>query len=242
MERQKSKAMKLSKRLQRVAQTVTPGYRVVDIGTDHGYVPIYLMEHRLATHVIAMDINRGPLKRAEEHIKEQNFEYDIETRLSDGFSSLQSGEADIAVIAGMGGELIKSILQKGSHVLGDFRELILSPHSEIEEVRKYLHSAGFRIDGEEMLIDDGKFYTIIKAVRGTEPSYSEAEYRYGKCLIEKQDEVLYQFLINRKEKTEKILEGLQKEQTENSKARASELAKDLELMDAVMKGYQIFDR
>lgn len=219
--------MKLSTRLQHVANTITPGFRVADIGTDHGYVPIYLMENQLATHVIAMDINTGPLTRAETHIKEAHLEACIETRLSSGFSALRENEADIAVIAGMGGELMKSILENGSHVTGSLRELVLSPHSEIDIVRKFLHTIGFKIIKEEMLMDEGKFYTIIKAVKGADRPYTDTEYRYGALLMEKKDEVLWNFLKRRKRKILDILARLRAEQTENAKAREEQLYKEL---------------
>lgn len=219
--------MKLSTRLQHVANTITPGFRVADIGTDHGYVPIYLMENHLAVHVIAMDINLGPLTRAEAHIKESHLEDQIETRLSDGFSALRENEADIAVIAGMGGELMKSILENGRHVTGSLKELVLSPHSEIDIVRKFLHTIGFKIIKEEMLIDEGKFYTIIKAVKGNDRPYSDTEYRYGALLIENKDEVLWDFLNRQKMKIMDILVRLGEEQTENAKVREEQLYKEL---------------
>lgn len=219
--------MKLSTRLQHVANTITPGFRVADIGTDHGYVPIYLMENHLATHVIAMDINHGPLTRAEAHIKETHLQTCIETRLSNGFSALHENEADIAVIAGMGGELMKSILENGSHVTGSLKELVLSPHSEIDVVRKFLHTIGFKIIKEEMLIDEGKFYTIIKAVKGDDRPYTDMEYRYGALLLENKDKVLWDFLKRRKIKIMDILTRLREEQTENARAREEQLYKEL---------------
>lgn len=219
--------MKLSPRLQHIAATITPGRRVADIGTDHGYIPIYLMENHLATHVIAMDINPGPLTRAEAHIKASNLQACIETRLSNGFSALHENEADIAVIAGMGGELMKSILENGSHVTGSLKELVLSPHSEIDIVRKFLHTIGFKIINEEMLTDEGKFYTIIKAVKGDDRPYTDMEYKYGALLIENKDKVLWDFLKMRKTKIMNILARLQEEQTENAKAREEQLYKEL---------------
>lgn len=226
--------MKLSNRLLRVALNVTPGRRVVDVGTDHGYVPIFLMENGLAVHVIAMDINQGPLKRAEAHIREHNLEHDIETRLSDGFSKLKENEADTAVISGMGGELIQSILEQGGHVTKKLQELVLSPHSELDSVRRFLHKNGFKIIREEMLIDEGKFYTIIKAVKGNDRPYTDIEYRYGALLIEKKDDVLWEFLRKRREAIGKILYRLKKEQTYNAKNREGELYKELEDINGIL--------
>ena len=94
--------MELSKRLMAVACLVTPGNRLADVGTDHGYIPIYLIKENRIPHAIAMDVNRGPLLRAQEHIRMEGLEERIETRLSDGMKMLLPTEADTVVIAGMG--------------------------------------------------------------------------------------------------------------------------------------------
>ena len=105
--------MELSKRLQAVAGLVTAGSRLADIGTDHAYIPIYLARSGKIPEAVAMDVNRGPLERAEENIRAYELEDRIKTRLSDGFSALEQGEADSAVIAGMGGGLMSRILKEG---------------------------------------------------------------------------------------------------------------------------------
>ena len=200
--------MKISYRLIRVAQTVTPGYRVADIGTDHGYVPIYLIKNGLAEHVIAMDINAGPLERARENITQNGLEEEIEVRLSDGFEKLEKNEAEIACISGLGGELMKNILFRGSDVVNKLNELVLSPHSEIPEVRAYVHRIEHRIINEEMVKDDGKYYTIIKTHSGKEEQYSALEYKYGKLLLERKEEVFKGFLEQKRQKDYLILENL----------------------------------
>lgn len=98
--------MELSKRLQAVADLVTEGASVADIGTDHGYIPIYLIEHHIAEKVIALDINRGPLERARMHIVGHGLKEKIETRLSDGLEKVLPGEVDTMIAAGMGGGLV----------------------------------------------------------------------------------------------------------------------------------------
>ena len=108
--------IKLSKRLQTVAHQVECGGVAADIGCDHGFTSIYLIEQGLAKHVIAMDINEGPLERAKEHIREYGMEEDIETRLSDGTAKLTPGEADTLLISGMGGALICKILSDSPEV------------------------------------------------------------------------------------------------------------------------------
>lgn len=226
--------MKLSDRLQAVASFVTPGLRVADIGTDHGYIPIYLTEQGIIPYAIAMDINKGPILRAQENIKENGLEKLIETRLSNGFDKLEPGEADCAVIAGMGGELITNILNNGRNVVDGLKELVLSPHSEVWLVRKYLHNNDFKIIDEKMIIDEDKFYTIMKVVKGIDDIYSEEDYMYGKILIEKKDEVLMKYIYKEYNKVEKIFENISKNGTDNAKSRIAELEKEKKMLTNVM--------
>ena len=141
----------LSKRLSKNASFVTPGNRLADVGTDHGYIPIALVQEGKIPSALAMDVNPGPLERAKEHIQEFHLESYIHTRLSDGVQSLQPGEADSVLIAGMGGALTVKILREGEEVLKTVKELILQPQSEIDKVRRYLEQAGYRITKEDMV-------------------------------------------------------------------------------------------
>lgn len=230
--------MKLSDRLQAVADCVTENLIVADIGTDHGYVPIYLVLKGICNKAYAMDINEGPILRAREHIIENGLENKIETRISNGFEKLGPGEAECAVIAGMGGELMVTILKEGIETVQSLQELVLSPHSEIVMVRKYLHQIGFKIIAEKMLIDDGKFYTVIKAAQGGDRAYSEIEYKYGALLIEEKNEILLEYLIKEKHKIDTIISGLEKNNTENAKNRRRELVAELEGVEDLIKQWQ----
>ena len=155
------------------ASLVTAGYRLADVGTDHGYIPIVLVQEGRIPSALAMDVNQGPLKRAEEHIKEYQLDSYIHIRLSDGVQNLQPGEADSVLIAGMGGALVIKILQEGKEVLKTVKELILQPQSEISKVRKYLHKQGLVIIDEDMVEEDGKFYPMMKVVHGEPEEYEE---------------------------------------------------------------------
>ena len=137
--------MVLSRRLREAAALVTPGNRLADIGTDHGFVPIFLVEEGKIPSAVAMDVNPGPLQRAREHIKEHGLEDRIRTRLSDGLSALGEKEADTILIAGMGGALSVRILEQGADcVLQEVKELVLQPQSEISFCPKV--SGAFRME------------------------------------------------------------------------------------------------
>lgn len=226
--------MQLSKRLKMVASFVTKGNILADIGTDHGYIPIYLVENGVCPKAYAMDINKGPLERANEHIKEEGLQDRIITRLSNGLEKLYENEADTVLIAGMGGALIIDILKRGEKVLNTVKELVLSPHSEWKEVREYLLKNGYKIECEEMLIDAEKYYVIIKAVKGVSEEYNDIEMRYGRYLLEKKDEVLKAYLLKEKYKYEIILEGLKAQNTIKANERMEEIQKELQCVERAL--------
>ena len=172
--------MELSKRLSAVAGLVTEGASVADIGTDHGYIPIWLAKRVPAVKLIAMDVNEGPLERAREHILAEGLSDRIDLRLSDGFSALDPGEVHTIIAAGMGGGLVIHILEANPAVTDSVQEFILQPQSEIERVRAYLEREGYTIVREEMVEEDGKYYPMMKAVHRREIiPYSEVELLYG---------------------------------------------------------------
>ncbi len=224
--------MQISKRLQRVAVQVQSKGVVADIGCDHGFTSIYLIENHLAKQVIAMDINEGPLERAREHIKQFQMENQICVRLSDGAKQLRPGEVDSILISGMGGGLICKILQDSKEVIFGTKELILSPQSEQYLVRQLLHEMGFLIDYEEMLTDQGKYYNIIHAVQGKQHFSKPEEYIYGKYLIEQKDTVLLTFLEKEQKRVQTILQGMKgKHLSESSEQQRKELEQQFMLME-----------
>jgi len=206
--------MELSLRLQAVCNLVTIGNRVADVGCDHGYVSIYLVENKISPKVIAMDVNRGPLLRAEEHIQESGLSYLIETRLSDGFSSLHENEADTVICAGMGGRLIIKIMKSGKKIVAGVGEFILQPQSEICQVRQFIRENGFIITDEDMIFEDGKYYPMMRVVpkKSSENPDEISENRYfdkfGPVLLQKKNPVLYQFLTWEREKYTAIYQAL----------------------------------
>lgn len=226
--------MKLSDRLRHVADFVTTCETVADVGTDHGYVPIYLVKNNRCKNAIAMDINAGPLERANANIEKEQLTNCIETRLSDGLDELHIGEADAVVIAGMGGELMVRILEKGRAVLDTVTELVLSPHSELEIVRQYLIEHDYCINDEKMLIDEGKYYTVMKVSHGAEQPYSVMELQYGRKLIENKDTILREYLRKETNKYNQIAQKLQENATENAKQRMEEVRSQIGIIEQAL--------
>lgn len=199
----------LSERLKLVASFVPQGSRIADIGTDHGFVPIYLAKKGAIKSALAMDVRKGPLERAAAHIKEAEIsDIPISTRLSDGLKELKAGEADTVVIAGMGGELEIRILREGKDLWSSIGRFILSPQSDLEKVRRFLSEQGFFIEKEAMLREEGKYYTVMSVIRGSMAYDRVIEYRYGKYLLDRKDPVLKEYLKKEEERVSSILASL----------------------------------
>lgn len=226
--------MQLSKRLQAVARLVTPGSRLADVGTDHGYVPIWLFEQGQILSAIAMDLRKGPLERAREHIQMHGLDAHIETRLSDGLDKLLPGEADSIVIAGMGGMLVVKILSQGQKLLSSVKELILQPQSDLDAVREYLHRTGFVIVKEDMIFEDGKYYPMMKAVHGENTDDRKIWFLYGRLLLENRHPVLKSYLEKEYDGCCKLLEKLSRTSTEMAKRRCEELSEKKLLIEEAL--------
>ena len=228
--------MELSARLEAVAKMVTKGNRVCDVGCDHGYISIYLIQNNISPYVYAMDVNKGPLERAKEHIKMYGLSDRIETILSDGLVSLKERDADAMVCAGMGGRLVIKILTEGMEQVLKMKELVLQPQSEIHLVRSFLREQGFFIDKEDMVFEDGKYYPMIHVLVHPDKQNEENSLfdKFGPDLLMKKHPVLFEYLkytgctlseiekrLAAEEKTDKIddrMEKLKREQKELAEA------------------------
>lgn len=232
------KKITLSKRLEAVAELITRNGTLADVGTDHGYIPIAMVLRGRVERAIAMDLRTGPLERAKEHITAYGLGDRIETRLSDGVSSLTENEADSIVVAGMGGELVIHILENGKAICKSAKELILQPQSEIGEVRKYLRENGYRIADEDMVEEEQKYYPMMRVIPEVENTENEARDTlnhvhlldlYGPVLLAKKNPVLLEFLQKQEKHYEEILEGLNRQpDSEKICTRRSEIMEKVE--------------
>lgn len=223
--------MELSKRLQAVADLLSGGLRVADIGCDHGFLSIYLVKTGKAPGCIAMDVNRGPLERAEKHIQREGLSTYIDTRLSDGARALDSdAKVEAAVMAGMGGKLMIRIIEDSRDQFLGMRELVLQPQSEIAMVRAYVRQMGWQITAEDMVLEEGKFYPMMKVEAGSREKSSENQELfdcYGEFLLKNRHPVLKEFLQKEEKQQKEILLKLQKQNTERSRERSRQIQKNL---------------
>lgn len=209
--------MDISLRLRAIAAEVR--YRTLaDIGTDHGYLPVYLAASGRIDRAAACDIKKGPLARAKATIDKYGFGDIIDLRLGGGFSRILPGEFQTAVIAGMGGMLTIEIITAAMACAKSFQQLVLQPQLDVVAVRKFLHSAGFKIDNETMVLDEPKYYNILSCSPGDDEPYDDNDYLFGKILLRKKDAVLKSAVVHKLAETEKILTRMTKAKHKNKAA------------------------
>ncbi len=169
---------RLSKRLSAVASLVKPGSRIADVGTDHGYIPVYLCKAGLIKGAVASDINEGPLSSCKALVKQEGLEDKIELRLSDGLDSLCDDEFDTVIIAGIGGELIADILSRCKYLSS--KHIILNPMTHPEIARKFLFDNGYEINNDIIVYDSNHYYSVFDAVyTGEVIEKNRADYYLG---------------------------------------------------------------
>lgn len=168
----------MTPRLSGIAALVKPGASVIDVGSDHAYVPISLVQEKKARRALATDVHDGPLARARKNIESAGFSDEIKTQRADGLVNVDTAAYDTVIIAGMGGMLIAEILQNAASLCG--KTLILQPMTAAEELRRYLVTHSFRILQERIVREDEKLYVILEAVCGKDTMYSEAELLVGR--------------------------------------------------------------
>ncbi len=230
----------LSQRMQMVADMVSKGNVLADIGCDHGFVSIYLLEKGICPKVIAMDVNEGPLLRAKEHIEERGLSPYIDVRLSDGMEKLLLGEADSILIAGMGGRLVIKILTDCMEKARALKEIVLQPQSELHLVRQFLTDTGFHIIQEDMVKDNGKFYPAMRVTwRGEkDKALSEEELWYGPLLLKEKHPVLREYLEKEKAKYAQIAEDIVKNGNNIDKETEDTIQKRRSLIDTALTCFE----
>lgn len=184
--------MALNSRLLKIAQMVRKGDRVADIGTDHAYLPVYLVRNGLSNCCFACDVADGPLLNARKNIERSRVD-NITLRKGDGLLAVEPEEVDTVVVAGMGGDLIVRLIDNAPWVKNSRYELLLQPMTSVEDLRRYLCDNGFNIVCEQAVCSQGRVYTVIKAVWSGEVLPCEPLFYYLGRLTENigEDEIAY---------------------------------------------------
>ena len=250
---------KMSERIVTIAEMLRGAgdtLRTADVGCDHGYISIYLLQKDISKSAITMDVRKGPLSGAADNIAEYGLSDSIETRLSDGLKELKEGEADSVVIAGMGGDLMKRILEDADLSALGIKAGVLQPQSELSQFRAYLRDKGYTIADEKIVLEDGKYYfpmlLIFDAASTDAPKDTLADAikflcdrsgvskedaldicnAYGEHNILSADPLLHDYLEHGRKVSSSIIKSLD---ADAHAERLAEIKKELFYIDSVLK-------
>lgn len=232
--------MELSKRLQGVISLMPKFDTICDVGCDHGYVAITFIQQKIAKHVIAMDVNIGPLEQAKHNAKLYGVEEALDFRLSDGLQKVTPGEADAFLLAGMGGRLMVRIMENSKDVLAKMKGAVLQPQSELSIVRRYVYEMGWHIEKEDMVFEaekegPGKYYPMMYIAPGTEEMPDETALLYGPKLLGMKHPILKQFLAFSYGLKKDLLQRLEAEATSaGASTRKEEILAEIEEIQNIL--------
>lgn len=203
--------MKLNRRLRLIAESIPRCGILADVGTDHAYIPIYAIKESTCERAIATDIRPGPLRTAQKNIRKHGLENMIETRIGDGLGPIRGSECDVAVIAGMGGSLIRKILSESSDKAKKCRKLILQPNNAADTLRRWLYENGFGITGEKLAEEGSKLYCLIEAEwTGSYEKKDDFDCYIGDILLKSNDPLLEKYLGKKLGELNTIINGRSK--------------------------------
>lgn len=214
--------MELSIRLKTIVNQVDKCKSIIDVGTDHGYVPIFLVKQGVCEKAIASDINKGPIEKAKINISFEGLSSKIDCRLGAGLKTVKKGEVNGVIIAGMGGNLTRDILLEDIEKVKLYDFLILQPAQNPEVLREFLYSGNFDIINEDLCFEDGKFYELFKVKYNNENKglklHDEIHYEVSPLIRKKNHPLIKKYIQNKIEKYETILKYI-KEDSDSAKKR-----------------------
>ncbi|MHB8064986.1 MAG: tRNA (adenine(22)-N(1))-methyltransferase [Ruminiclostridium sp.] len=218
----------LKGRLKLLADKVPNCDVIADIGTDHAYLPIYLIQQGVCKRAIASDVRLGPVNAANNNINIYKMKDKIETRLGSGLDTIAENEAEVIIIAGMGGTLLIELLEANEQKAHKAASLILQPMIDIDVVRKWLYDHKFDIYDEELIAEGAKIYCVLSAkYNGGDKGYQNFQLHVGEKLIKKHDPLLLLYCEMKVRQIDRVLRQLEAME-DNSQLRGnySSLKKD----------------
>lgn len=226
--------MQLPPRLLAIAGFVPPGRRVVDVGTDHAWLPIYLVKQGISPSALAGDLHTGPFEVAKEAVAEAGLADRVDVRLGDGLTIVSPGEAEVAVIAGMGGGTIREILKNSIDTATHLARLILQPMVDAGALRIWLAQNGWRMIDEALVEESGTIYEVIAVERGREEETDPLLLEIGPRLVEKKDPLLRRHLTNQTRSLKRIVYNLARSKSPEALHKKTELLAKLGEMKKVL--------
>ncbi len=230
--------MNLSPRLRCLAEEVPPGARLADVGTDHAYLPVRLLQEGKVSRAIAADIRPGPLERARRTASRYSMEAHISFRLCDGLADIRPDEADTIVIAGMGGETIAGILGAAPWTGAGSHLFLLQPMSSIPDLRIWLQDHHFYIEKEHIIAEGRKYYVIMVVRSGESQTMTAGEYWAGRQWKGMQAPLRESYLNDLKQRAERGLAGLLSSAAPGDAPRRTELEAVVSDLNDMIKEWQ----
>ncbi|HHY04641.1 MAG TPA: SAM-dependent methyltransferase [Thermoanaerobacterales bacterium] len=228
--------MYLSKRLLMIASLVPKDHKIVDVGTDHAYLPIYLVEKGICPRAIATEVRLGPFHIANRNIKMAGLKEKIDVRLGFGLEPISMGEVNTAIIAGMGSESIIDIIKKSKDKVSSLDLLILQPMTKIPVLRKQLFDMGFEILDEKVVKEEQRFYEIlIVKMQGEKRHYDDIDLYVGPIIRQMKNSVNIDYIKTKKEKLENLLLKIRLIKTDGSRRALKKYEKQLEMLEEVLQ-------
>lgn len=229
--------MELSKRLKRIAEHVDKCESVADIGTDHGYIPIYLVKEGICKKAIASDINKGPIEKAKVNVAFEGVSNKIKCLLGPGLNPLKVGEVNGVILAGMGGNITRDILLADMDKVKKYDFIILQPAQNPEVLREFLYKNDYEIIDEDLIKDEGRFYELFKVKYNENSEKLVFEdglyYEVSPLLREKNHSLFKEFIEEKINRCETILSFI-KEDTEAAKKRKSDLEEKINKLKGML--------
>ena len=230
--------MELSKRLNWILEKVDKCETIIDVGTDHGYIPIKLIKDNIASRVIASDINKEPLEKARINASLDGVIEKVDLRLGGGLKTLKSKEVQGIIIAGMGGNLIRDILEADLDKVKDVDYLVLQPAQNPEVLREYLYTHEYEIIDEDICLDEGKYYELfkVKYKKNNITKLEDVFYEISPVMLKKRTETVKSYIEDKVEKNNKILNFIN-DDTEHAKERKKQLIRKNEILEKFLEDF-----
>ncbi len=226
----------LDTRLFAAAELLGTGNTLADIGSDHAFLPIYMLKNQRIAHAIITDINDMPLKNSMDHVNQYRMQNYCEFRKGSGLEIIKDGDADLISICGMGGDLIATIIKNGIDTAKSAEKLVLQPMTNHALLRKNITEMGFRIIDEKMIRDRHLFYQIFSVQKGDEKQYkNEIDFEFSPLLRYNKDETMREYIQFQLRVQRKIFAQLQEN---NQLSLMDESLKKIDRMKGLLNEYE----
>ncbi|MBO1626506.1 tRNA (adenine(22)-N(1))-methyltransferase [Bacillus arachidis] len=231
--------VKLSKRLEEVVREIPVGSTVADIGSDHAYLPCYTIINNIATKAVAGEVVDGPFRSAQATVAESGLQEKVDVRKGNGLAVITPGEVDVITIAGMGGALIRDILESGKEKLSGVTRLILQPNIAAHHIREWFIENGWELIHEKIIKEDGKIYEILVGEKGNPLTpYHEnkqAELFIGPFLMKEKSDAFVEKWENELKNFQNILKQLERAtESEDTKVKRIEVVEKMKMIEEVL--------